>query len=52
MMEKANEIKVLEYARLHLEAVSSNPRIFMVSAKGALKYRRTLNNEELLIMKK
>jgi len=47
MMEKANEIKVLEYARLHLEAVSPNPRIFMVSAKGALKYRRTLNNEEV-----
>ncbi|APC40004.1 dynamin family protein [Clostridium estertheticum] len=47
MQEKANETKVLEYARKHLESVSSNPRIFMVSAKGALNYRRAHNNEDV-----
>jgi GTPase SAR1 family protein len=40
-----DEIKVINYVRNHLESVVDNPKIFMVSAKGALSYRRALNNE-------
>lgn len=39
------QIKVIDYVRKHLEPVVDNPKIFMVSAKGALNYRRALNNE-------
>lgn len=37
--------KIIEYARQHLGQVVKNPRIFMVSAKGALNYKRAQNNE-------
>lgn len=47
MRTKEDELKVINYVREHLEIVVSNPKIFMVSAKGALNYRRVLNNEEV-----
>lgn len=39
--------KIIEYARQHLGQVVKDPRIFMVSAKGALNYKRAQNNESV-----
>ena len=41
-----DEEKVVLYAREHLKEIIDNPRIFMVSAKQALSFKRKENGEE------
>lgn len=39
--------KIIQYAKEHLKDVVQDIKIFMVSAKGALNYKRSLNNEKV-----
>jgi GTPase SAR1 family protein len=41
------EAKVMAYAREHLSKVVPNPRLFLISAKNALAYRRSLRGEQV-----
>ena len=45
LYSKEDEKKVINYAKEHLEGIVENPRIYMVSAKGALNYKRKANGE-------
>ena len=45
--DEKDQLKIIDYVREHLEQVVDKPRIFMVSSRGALNYRRNLNNENV-----
>ena len=45
--DEKDQMKIIEYVREHLESVVEKPKMFMVSAKGALNYRRARNNEDV-----
>ncbi|MGL6107305.1 dynamin family protein, partial [Romboutsia sp.] len=43
--DKQDQEKIIQYAKEHLKDVVKAPKIFMVSAKSALNYKRSKNNE-------
>ncbi|EKQ57237.1 MULTISPECIES: dynamin family protein [unclassified Clostridium] len=45
--DERDQLKIIDYVREHLEPVINNPKVFMVSSKGALTFRRSFNNEEV-----
>lgn len=45
LYSQEDEEKVFNYAKEHLQRIVENPRIYMVSAKGALNYKRKANGE-------
>lgn len=45
LYSQEDEEKVFDYAKEHLQRIVENPRIYMVSAKGALNYKRKANGE-------
>lgn len=47
LRDEDEQLRVINYAREHLEKVVDKPKIFLVSSKGALNYRKNLNNEDV-----
>ncbi|OON94555.1 MAG: hypothetical protein ATN31_03020 [Candidatus Epulonipiscioides saccharophilum] len=45
LKSEAEESDIIDYAKTHLEAIVKNPKIYLVSSKDALNFKRSQNGE-------